>query len=83
MLVLSPHPVLLLEDVIHAMARSLIAVCAGNRRYTAGGKHVTRDVAHAVRELEHVLVLAVGRGFLSETAARSVAGLAYDAAGQA
>lgn len=88
MLLLSRHSALLLDDVAHALARSLIAVRAANRRNAAGGRYIAPGadgryvVARAMRELDHVLVLAVGRGLVSETAARSIAGLAYDVAGQ-
>jgi hypothetical protein len=84
----SPAPAPLFDDVLRTVATSLIAVCAGSRRNAAVVEHATSvadercATARAVRELEHVLALAVGRGLVGETAARSVAGMAYDVASQ-
>lgn len=75
-----PAPAPLFDDVLRAVATSLVTVCAGSRRKAVVVERC--DAARSVRELEHVLALAVGRGLVGEAAARFVAGLAYDVASQ-
>lgn len=88
MLSISPAHAPLFDDVLRTVAASLVAVCAGGRRKAAVVERSTLvadeccSTARAVRELEHVLAVAVGRGLVGEVAARSVAGMAYDVASQ-
>lgn len=88
MLSLSPAHAPLFDDVLRTVATSLVAVCAGSRRNAVVVERSTSvadercATARAVRELEHVVALAVGRGLVGEAAARFVAGLAYDVASQ-